>query len=189
MSDYVAKKGTTAMSIIGTALGGLAATGGLSGMFGAGGEANYFTKSEAELMNSNLAKDAKIALLEANAATDAKLVEVYNAAAARDKAMRQDINNEFKAVRAQMQVQHDNQLAINSAQAVTNATTSSALAVMATQQNNIQNIIGGLTKTVIPNSNVCPGFMPLPTYQMPCVGTVCTGTTIATQTASGTTIG
>lgn len=78
-----------------------------------------------------------------------------------------------------MQRMHDNQQAVNAAQAVDNATTSSALAVLSTNQQNLQAIINGLTKTVIPNSNVCPGFMPLPTYQAPCVGTVISGTTIA----------
>lgn len=179
MSDYVAKQGTTALGIIGTALGGLATAGGLSGILGNGtAETNYFTKSEAELMNSNLAKDSQIALLKANAVTDAKLVEVYNAAAARDKSIREDMNNEFKAVRAQMHVHQNEQQAVNAAQAVNNATTASALAVMASQQTNLQNIISGLTKTVIPNSNVCPGFMPLPTYQTTCAGTITSGTTI-----------
>lgn len=62
MSDYVAKQGTTALGIIGTALGGLATAGGLSGILGT--ETNYFTKSEAELMNSNLAKDSEIAFAQ-----------------------------------------------------------------------------------------------------------------------------
>lgn len=81
MSDFVAKQGTTAMSIIGTALGGLSALGGLGGMIGNVGQVDYLNKSEAILMQQNSAKDAEIALLKANADTDKKLVEVYNAAA------------------------------------------------------------------------------------------------------------
>lgn len=77
-----------------------------------------------------------------------------------------------------MQAHQNEQQAVNAEQAVNNATTASALAVMASQQTNLQNIIGSLTKTVIPNSNVCPGFMPLPTYSCQCAGTITSGTTI-----------
>lgn len=182
MSDYVARKGTTAMSIIGTALGGVAALGGLGNMaIGTTAmEKDYFTKSEAQLMYDNTAKNSEIALLKANADTDKKLVDVYTAAADRDSRIRQEINEEFKNVRTELQNMQNNQNAINAAQAVDNATTASALAVMSNNQQNLQNIIGSLTKTVIPNSNVCPGFMPLPTYQPQYVtSTIPAGTTIA----------
>lgn len=107
-------------------------------------------------------------------------MDVYTAASDRDSRIRQEINEEFKSVRAEIQNMQNNQNAINAAQAVDNATTASALAVMSNNQQNLQNIIGSLTKTVIPNSNVCPGFMPLPTYQTQCVtGTISSGTTIA----------
>ena len=158
MSDYVARQGTTAMSVIGTALGGLSALGGLGGLVGVGNNQNYFTKSEAELMYANNAKDAEIALLKSNAVTDAKLVDVYNAAAQRDKDIRKDMADEFKNVQAKIQSMQDSQNAINAAQAVDNATTASALAVLTNNQQTIQGIISGLTKVVIPNSNVCPGW-------------------------------
>lgn len=166
MSDYIAKQGTTALGIIGTALGGLATAGGLTGIMG-GCTPNYITKDYAQLMNSNSAKDAEIALLRSNADTDAKLVQVYTAAAERDKNIRQEINDAIQSVRNDMNKMHENQLAINAAQAVDNATTSSALAVLSNNQQSIQQTINNLTKVVIPNSNVCPGWGPVNIYPAP----------------------
>ncbi len=64
------------------------------------------------------------------------MVEVYNA-----------LNDKINRLNTE-------QAAINSAQSVTNCAVTSQLAVA---QSNI-NTLMGLTKTVIPNANVCPGW-------------------------------
>ena len=76
------------------------------------------------------------ALLSAELNTEKKMVEVFNT-----------LNDKINGVVS-------DQAAINSAQAVTNCATTSALAVA---QNNIAQLMA-LTKVVIPNGNVCPGW-------------------------------
>lgn len=115
-------------------------------------------------MLDNNRKDAEIALLRAITDTDRKLADVYQAAAERDSRIRAEINNEFKEIRAGMAHMESAQDKINAAQAVDNATTASTIAVLGANQKNIKDVLDSLTKTVIPNSNVCPGFMPLPTF-------------------------
>lgn len=76
------------------------------------------------------------AILTAELNTEKKMVEVYNA-----------LNDKINRLNTE-------QAAINSAQSVTNCAVTSQLAVAQTNINTLM----GLTKTVIPNSNVCPGW-------------------------------
>lgn len=87
MAEYVAGRGTTALGIIGTVLGGLATVGeALPAMNGAAGNArgNFVTKETFELQNELGAERAKNAILEAGKTTDAKIVDVYKQLASRD---------------------------------------------------------------------------------------------------------
>ena len=129
MAEYVAGKGTTALGIIGTALGGLANAGGLLNM---GGGSNYITKDEACLMQELSSKDSKISLLEADKYTDQKLTDVYK-----------DLNAQISNLQAQ--IAH---------QAVYNATMNGTIGCIQSQIAQLQS----LTKLVVPNTSVCPGW-------------------------------
>lgn len=86
MAEYIAGRGTTALGIIGTVLGGLATVGeAIQAMSGAGNaRGDFVTKETFELQNQLGAERAKNAILEADKTTDAKLVDVYKQLASRD---------------------------------------------------------------------------------------------------------
>lgn len=172
MADFVAGRGTEALGIIGTSAGGLAlfsqflgalgraATQGSAGQqavpamptmptmpniivlgdtgssrsSGSGSDTVSKETFDLALRLTNSERDNAILTAELN--TEKKMVEVYNA-----------LNDKINAAVA-------NQTAINSAQAVTNCAVTSQLAVL---NNNVATLMG-LTKTVIPNGNVCPGW-------------------------------
>ena len=136
------------LGIAGTALGVLA--GGLNnlgignGILGNG----YAGCSEDRLVNryelmqeSKIAElQSQIALRDANTYNDQKLLEVYKY-----------FDGELKDIR-----QH--QCDKWAAQGVINAKFESGMDVLASQVGSINNTISSLTKVVIPNANVCPGW-------------------------------
>lgn len=142
--EYASKSvGTAGLTtgIIGTALG--AAASGILPMFGGNGRTvagansgDLVTRETFELAMKLASSESANALLSAELNTEKKMVEVFNA-----------LNDKINGVVS-------DQAAINSAQAVTNCATTSALAVA---QNNIAQLMA-LTKVVIPNGNVCPGW-------------------------------
>jgi hypothetical protein len=81
-------------------------------------------------------KDAKIGLLESNIYTDQKIADVY------------------ERLNVKIQANKDAQDAVNLQQAVYNGTNTAALNCM---QGQIAQLYS-LTKLVVPNSSVCPGF-------------------------------
>ena len=110
----------------------------LSGLFGNNGcNVNRF---ELELSMSNAAKDARIGLLESQVYTDQKLTDVVK-----------DYTAQINALAAEVRANKDEQTAVNMQQVVYNATTSATLAC-------IQNQLAAITKTVVPNTAVCPGW-------------------------------
>lgn len=120
------------LGIAGTALGLLNNGGGLNIL--GGGNCNHpaYTRYDAE-------KDARIAELEtevklrdANTYTDAKILELYK-----------DINARFGVVEGQLCEQR-----------VYNATNTAAIGCIRDQVA----VLMGLTKTVIPNGSLCPGW-------------------------------
>lgn len=84
--------------------------------------------------------ESQIALRDANTYGDQKLLEVYKY-----------FDGELKDIRAAM-------CANDKAQAVINAKFESGIDVLASQVASIGATISNLTKTVIPNANVCPGW-------------------------------
>lgn len=138
------------LGIAGTALGVLA--GGLNnlgmggGLFGNG--YNAAVCSENQLVNRyELAQESKIselqsqiALRDANTYNDQKLLELYKYFDGELKDMRQHQCDKWAA------------------QGVINAKFESGMDVMASQIASINGTIGSITKTVIPNANVCPGW-------------------------------
>lgn len=121
------------LGIAGTALGLL--NGGLGNMFSGVTmcpDNQSINRYELEMENKIVAKDSEIALLKSNIYTDQKIADIY-----------ERLNNKIAGVEA----------GIN-AQAVYNATTTATI-------NCIQNQIAclqSITKVVVPNSSVCPGW-------------------------------
>lgn len=143
-NKWVAGKGTTALGIIGTALGGLATLGN-GALLGAQNTAapacsenTPVSRYELGLQQEIAAQGAEIGLLKADKYTDQKLVEVYNA-----------LNTQIGAVKDELRNI-----------AVYQATNTATVGCLAQQVNGIQSVLGGLTKTVIPSDNVCPKPMP-----------------------------
>lgn len=128
------------LGIAGTALGVL--NSGLGSIFGANNIANvcsdnmYVNRYELDLENKLVAKDSEIALLKSNIYTDQKLTDVYS------------------NLQAQLNTIKDNQNAVNMQQAVYNGTNTAAISCIQGQIAQLQS----LTKLVVPNSSVCPGY-------------------------------
>ena len=121
------------LGIAGTALGVL--NGGLGNLLG--GVANcsdnqFINRYELEMENKIVAKDSEIALLKSNIYTDQKIADVY-----------ERLNNKIAGVEA----------AVNT-QAVVNATMTGTISCMQGQIAQLQS----LTKLVVPNTSVCPGW-------------------------------
>lgn len=153
MADYVAGRGTTALGIIGTVLGSLGVAGNGTnggGLLGLGGNCAYGTGVCSENMPVNryelgqqkelTNKDMEIAYLRGQAETDKKLLEVYKY-----------FDGELKEMR---QVQCDKW----AGQGIINAKFESAIDVMGSQIGSINATVGNITRTIVPNSAVCPGW-------------------------------
>jgi hypothetical protein len=129
---------------LGTGVAGLALgvlNGGLNGILGGGcnngwnhgcSENNLVNRYELNMQTELAAKDGKIALLESNIYTDQKLNDLRNYVDARMGAAEGAIN----------------------AQAVYNATQTATISCI---QNQVAQLFG-LTKLVVPNTSVCPGY-------------------------------
>lgn len=128
------------LGIAGTALGVL--NGGLGGVFGANNIANVCSDNmcvnryELELENKVVSKDSEIALLKSNIYTDQKLTDVYS------------------NLQAQLNAIKENQNAVNMQQAVYNGTNTATISCIQGQIAQLQ----GLTKLVVPNTSICPGW-------------------------------
>lgn len=126
--------------IAGTALGIL--NGGLGNILGGnmwnnGCSANcYVNRYELDLENKIVSKDSEIALLKSNIYTDQKLADIY------------------ANLQGQLNTIKENQNAVNMQQAVYNGTNTATISCI---QNEIAQL-QGLTKLVVPNTSVCPGW-------------------------------
>lgn len=120
---------------------GLALMNGGLGIFGQKTEGQQFvTKDELNYVQTISAKDSEIAILKSENFTNEKIADVYS------------------RLKADLNAYEKEQMAINSAQAVYNATSNSAIAVL---QNQV-GVLNGLTKTVVPIDSVCP--LPMQRY-------------------------
>ena len=121
-----------ATGIIGTALGAFGGNGGLN-LFGARNESDEFiNRYDANLMRELTDKDRQIALLEADKYTDQKIADLY-----------ERIDRRFGNVEQQL-----------AQQAVWNATQTGLIGCIQGQVAQLQS----LTKLVVPNANVMPGW-------------------------------
>ena len=119
---------------LGGLLGGL---GGYRGGCGCCGSGDMpITRYEATMLQELGAKDSKIALLESNIYTDQKIADVY------------------ERLNVKIQANKDAQDAVNLQQATYNAANTAAIGCM---QNQIAQLFG-ITKLVVPNTSVCPGW-------------------------------
>lgn len=139
------------LGAIGTGIGIL--NGGLNGILGGCGngwnrggccsEDMPVTRYEANMIQELGAKDSHIALLEADKYTDQKIVEAYK-----------DLQGQINRVEAQVLANKDEQYQVNLNQAVYNGTNTATISCLQQQVAALQ----GLTKLVVPNSSVCPGW-------------------------------
>lgn len=123
-----------ATGIVGSAISGVMALGGLLGggrmaAAGAADSEHLVSRYELELIQEN-------AVLKAQADVDKKLVEVYNA-----------INDKANSIRESFNTFEKEQLVYNGVNTAT----------IGCIQNQV-NALMGMTKLVIPNSSVCPGW-------------------------------
>ena len=136
-------KGNLAVTLgaIGTGLGVLGNGMGLLNTVTGNNNANgsrYVTKDELDYAETIARKDSEIALLKSEQNTEIKIADVYERIMTR--------------VNADQRTQAD----WNAAQSVANAQMSNAIAVNATSIAALQNTCNGITKTIIPITNVCP---------------------------------
>lgn len=142
MAEYVGKGQGNYNTVAGSiGLGGaaLGVLGALTGGMNRSGEDRYITRYDADMMHQLEDKDRHIALLEADKYTDQKILDLNNAINARFDG----VNMRFAGVEQQI-----------GAQAVYNATNTGTIACLQGQIAQLQS----LTKLVIPNSSVDPGW-------------------------------
>lgn len=129
------------LGIIGTALSTL--NGGLGNLLGGNcagiSENQFINRYEMEMENKLQNKESEIAILKSERYTDEKLVEVY------------------KDLQSQISTLRNEQGAINTQQAVYNATANANISCLTAQVNQLS----AITKLIVPADNVCPQPMPL----------------------------
>ena len=139
MAEYVAGKGTTALGIIGTALGGLAATGGLNGGLLNMGNTNCMCNENMPVNRYEAQQSARIAELE----TEVKLRDANFYTLGEMGKLRDYVDGRFEKVESQL-----------CDQKVFNATAISNIGCIQSQIGQLYS----LTKLVVPNTSVCPGW-------------------------------
>ena len=136
MENRYASRGVagTALGLGAGALGVELLRGGLGGIFNgnACNEDHVVNRYEMKMQQELAAKDSKISLLESNIYVDSKIADVY-----------ERLNNKVSVIEAQICQQN-----------VYNATNNAAINCINGQIAQIMS----LTKMVIPNSSVCPGW-------------------------------
>lgn len=139
------------LGIAGTALGLL--NGGLGGLWGgavpmaaaqvACSENTGVNRFELEQERTISNKDMEIAYWRGQDETNRKITDAYT-----------KLENRINGVAAEVRANKDEQAGINLQQAVYNGTNTAALSCLQSQVAQLQ----GMTKMVIPNSSVCPGW-------------------------------
>jgi hypothetical protein len=145
--EYTAGRGTTALGIVGTVLGSI----GTAGVLGGGnllgmnantncgcmhGENAPVNRYEVGLQQENSELRSQIALRDASIYTDGKLNDLRNYVDGKFAC----VNNELRDI------------------AVYQASNTATVSCLAQQVAGIQGVLGQITKTVVPNSAVCPGW-------------------------------
>ena len=156
--------------IIGTALGALNTLGGSNGnplgaLFGGGCKSSCVTKEEFVMGQELAKKDSEIALLKSEYSDEKKMLEIYaelnrqingvkeTVAANRDRADER-LFGTYEKLNNKIDFNKSIQDGVNASQLAYNGTNSATIACMQNQLAQLQ----GMTKLVIPNSSVCPGW-------------------------------
>lgn len=136
--------------IAGTALGvlnGMNGNGILGGLFGGNmgccSENTPVNRYELNLTQEIASKDARIGLLESQVYVDQKLTDIVK-----------DYTAQINSLSAQVQANKDEQYQVNLQQAVYNGTNTATISCIQNQIAQLQS----LTKLVVPNTSVCPGW-------------------------------
>lgn len=114
---------------------------------GSDGSSASVSRYEAGMMNELAGKDSKIALLEAQIYTDQQTDKKVGEAIAFVRGEMKELANELRSFEKE-------QCAVNREQAVYNGVNTATIQCM---QGQIQTLLG-ITKVVIPNSSICPGW-------------------------------
>lgn len=140
MAEYVAGRGTTALGIIGTVLGGLGTSGiNLLGNNGGCGVDRYAMQQEATIAQ----KDSEIAYWRGQDKTNEKISAAYA-----------NLESQINSLAAEVRANRNAQCEVNTQQAVYNGVNTATVSCI---QGQVASLLG-LTKMVVPNSNVCPGW-------------------------------
>lgn len=134
------------LGIAGTALGLLNGLGGMACAASGGGccsENTPATRYEVGQAQTIAAKDAEIGLLKANEYTNQKLTDVTAY-----------LMGQIKDLATEVRKNKDEQTGVNMQQVAYNATNTATIGCLKEQVAALQ----GMTKLVIPNSSVCPGW-------------------------------
>lgn len=119
---------------------------GWNGCNGGCSENTLVTRCELGMTERLNAKDSEIALLKADKYTDQKIVEAYK-----------DLQGQIKELSGEVRANKDAQTAVNMQQAVYNGTNNTALQCI---QGQVAQLFS-LTKLIVPNTSVCPGWGPV----------------------------
>lgn len=138
MTEFVAGRGTTALGIIGTVLGslGVAGNGGVGGLFNTG---NCGCSDNMPINRYEAQQSARIAELE----TEVKLRDANSYTTSQLNSFRDYVDGKFSAIHAEL-----------CEQKVYNATNIATVNCIANQVSQLMS----LTKLVIPNGSICPGW-------------------------------
>lgn len=134
--------GRTADAVAGMAAGA-AGAGLMNGGIGRCSENTPVTRYDLDMMRKLMEKDSEISLLKSEQNTEVKIADVYERIMTR--------------VNADQRAQAD----WNAQQMVNNAQMSAAVAANATSIAYLQNCCSQITKLVVPNTSVCPGWGPV----------------------------
>lgn len=151
MAEYIAGRGTTALGIIGTSLGGLAVAG--QGLLNsvrapAAFENTCACMHDVETVEKLAAKDAEIARLNSERYSDAALATAQQFA-------RESALEVYKELKKDISDMKEVSYAKWAEQGVINANVNSGLNVLSSQVQSVTATLASITKTAIPSSAIC----------------------------------
>lgn len=143
--EYTAGRGTTALGIVGTVLGSIGTAGVLGGgnLLGMGGNACPPCGDNMPVNRYELAQEQRIGALEAASAQ--KDAYIYTTDKLND--FRNYVDGKFACVNNELRDI-----------AVYQASNTATVGCLAQQVAGIQGVLGQITKCVVPNTAVCPGW-------------------------------
>lgn len=112
----------------------------ISGVTGRCSENTPVTRYDIANLKELMAKDQEIAILKSEQNTEVKIADVY------------------ERIMTRVNADQREQSAWNAQQMVNNAQMSAAIAANATSIASLQNCCSQITKLVVPNSSICPGW-------------------------------